>query len=132
MSPSAPFPSPTPMPRDMIEEIKGYALLRGYRGISADIEALEKLLMTISDFVMKNPDISEMDLNPVFLYPDGYMVVDARIILGEPRPIAPGCRQAGPARPLLSQEHCRHWSLRHAGKAGLERLYQSRQPQIQG
>ena len=72
--------------RDMIEEIKGYALLRGYRGISADIEALEKLLMTISDFVIKNPDISEMDLNPVFLYPDGYMVVDARIILGAPRP----------------------------------------------
>ncbi|MFA6372469.1 MAG: acetate--CoA ligase family protein [Methanothrix sp.] len=71
--------------RDMIEEIKGYALLRGYRGISADIEALEKLLMAISDFVIKNPDISEMDINPVFLYPDGYMVVDARIILGEPR-----------------------------------------------
>lgn len=75
--------------KDMIEEIKGYALLRGYRGISADIEALEKLLMTISDYVMKNPDISEMDLNPVFLYPDGYMVVDARIILGEPRPVPP-------------------------------------------
>jgi len=74
--------------RDMIEEIKGYALLRGYRGISADIDALEKLLMSISDFVMENPDISEMDLNPVFLYPDGYMVVDARIILGEPRPKA--------------------------------------------
>jgi acyl-CoA synthetase (NDP forming) len=75
--------------KDMIEEIKGYALLRGYRGISADIEALVKLLMTISDYVMKNPDISEMDLNPVFLYPDGYMVVDARIILGEPRPVPP-------------------------------------------
>ncbi|HUS75246.1 MAG TPA: acetate--CoA ligase family protein [Methanothrix sp.] len=72
--------------KDMIEEIKGYALLRGYRGYSSDIEALEKLLMAISDFVMENPDISEMDINPVFLYPDGYMVVDARIILGEPRP----------------------------------------------
>ena len=32
--------------KDMIEEIKGYALLQGYRGISADIEALKKLLMT--------------------------------------------------------------------------------------
>jgi acyl-CoA synthetase (NDP forming) len=72
--------------KDMIEEIKGYALLRGYRGYSSDIEALERLLMAISDFVMENPDISEMDINPVFLYPDGYMVVDARIILGEPRP----------------------------------------------
>ncbi len=75
--------------KDMIEEIKGYALLRGYRGYSSDIEALERLLMAISDFVMENPDISEMDINPVFLYPDGYMVVDARIILGETRPGPP-------------------------------------------
>ncbi|MDD4652724.1 MAG: acetate--CoA ligase family protein, partial [Methanothrix sp.] len=73
--------------QDMIEEIKGYALLRGYRGISSDIKALEKLLLTISDFVIANPEISEMDLNPVFLYPEGYLVVDARIILGEPRPV---------------------------------------------
>ena len=71
--------------RDMIEEIKGYALLRGYRGHSSDIEALEKLLLSISEFVMENPDISEMDLNPVFLYPEGYMAVDARIILGDAR-----------------------------------------------
>ena len=70
----------------MIEEIKGYALLKGYRGHSADIFSLKQLLLRISDFVMQNPEISEMDLNPVFLYPEGYMVVDARIILGEPRP----------------------------------------------
>ena len=75
--------------QDMIEEIKGYPLLKGSRGHFADIKALKDLLMRISDYVMSNPDISEMDLNPVFLYPDGYMVVDARIILGEPRPNPP-------------------------------------------
>ncbi len=75
--------------REMIEEIKGYALLKGYRGYSADIPALESLLLSISDLVMDNPEISEMDLNPVFLYPDGYCVVDARIILGTPRPEPP-------------------------------------------
>ena len=75
--------------RDMIEEIKGYALLQGYRGYSADIPALERLILTISDFVLANPEISEMDLNPVFLYPNGYCVVDARIILGPPRPKPP-------------------------------------------
>lgn len=68
---------------DMIEEIKGYHLLKGYRGYSADIPALKRLLLQISDIVSRNPEISEMDLNPVFLYPDGYTVVDARIILGE-------------------------------------------------
>lgn len=75
--------------QSMIEEIKGYALLKGYRGPSADIGELKKLLLKISDFVMKNPDVAEMDLNPVFLYPKGYSVVDARIILGEPRPAPP-------------------------------------------
>jgi len=74
---------------EIIQEIKGYALLQGYRGYSADIPALEKLLLSISDFVVNNPEISEMDLNPVFLYPDGYCVVDARIILGPPRPEPP-------------------------------------------
>ena len=73
----------------MIEETKGYALLKGYRGSSADVGALKELLLKISDFVVKNPAVSEMDLNPVFLYPKGYSVVDARIILGEPRPAPP-------------------------------------------
>jgi acyl-CoA synthetase (NDP forming) len=67
--------------QDMIEEIRGYALLKGSRGYSADINKLKDLLMRVSDYVMKNPDVAEIDLNPVFLYPDGYMVVDARIIL---------------------------------------------------
>jgi len=71
--------------RDMIEEIRGYALLRGYRGAAADIPALETLLLSVSDFVVNNADIAEMDMNPVFLYSDGYAVADARIILGEPR-----------------------------------------------
>ncbi len=74
---------------DMIEEIKGYAILKGYRGHSADIPALKQLLLQISDLVAKHPEISEMDLNPVFLYPDGYVVVDARIILGvEHKPVS--------------------------------------------
>ena len=70
---------------DMIEEIKGYALLKGYRGPTADVPALRDLLVKLSDLVMENPEIKEMDLNPVFIYSQGYKVVDARIILGETR-----------------------------------------------
>ena len=68
---------------EMIRGIKGRPLLEGYRGRSADIPALKRLLLQISDLVVEHPEISEMDLNPVFLYPDGYTVVDARIILGD-------------------------------------------------
>lgn len=66
---------------DMIKEIRGYSILKGYRGFSADIEAIKQLLITVSRIVEENPRIKEMDLNPVFVYPKGYKIVDARIIL---------------------------------------------------
>ncbi len=79
---------------DMIQEIKGYALLKGYRGSSADIQALKRLLLQISEVAANNPEIEEMDLNPVFLYQEGYTVVDARIILGNASKERPASRPA--------------------------------------
>jgi acyl-CoA synthetase (NDP forming) len=70
--------------REMIKEIKGYPLLQGYRGQEpADIPYLEDLLLKISDFVEQTPEIKEIDLNPIFAYKDGAVVVDARIVLKE-------------------------------------------------
>ena len=68
--------------RQMVQEIKGRPLLEGYRGQEpADVEALEKLLLRLSDFIEKHPEIAELDLNPIFAYKDGAIAVDARIIL---------------------------------------------------
>lgn len=67
---------------EMIREIKGYPLLEGYRGQEpADVSKLEDLLLKVSDFVEKTPDIKELDLNPVFAYKDGAVAVDARVVL---------------------------------------------------
>ena len=67
---------------EMISEIKGYPILKGYRGQDpADIPFLEDLIVKVSQFVDKNPEIKELDLNPVFAYKDGALAVDARIIL---------------------------------------------------
>lgn len=68
---------------EMVSEIKGYALLAGYRGRSVDLPALKRLLLQISELVSTFPEIRELDLNPVFLYPEGNRVVDARIFIGE-------------------------------------------------
>ena len=68
---------------EMIAEIKGYPLLKGYRGRSVDIPALKNLLLRISDLVAAFPEIRELDLNPVFLYSAGNCVVDARMFVGE-------------------------------------------------
>jgi acyl-CoA synthetase (NDP forming) len=68
--------------REMIKEIKGYPVLQGYRGRKpASISALEQLIVKVSQFVEKNPQIKELDLNPIFAYPDKAVAVDARIIL---------------------------------------------------
>lgn len=66
----------------MIREIKGYPILEGYRGQEpANITALEDMLLKLSDFVDKTPQIKEMDLNPIFAYKDRAVAVDARVIL---------------------------------------------------
>ena len=68
--------------REMIQEIKGRPLLEGYRGQDpVDVENLERLILKVSSFVEKHPEIKELDLNPVFAYKDGAVAVDARIIL---------------------------------------------------
>ena len=67
---------------EMVREIKGYPVLEGYRGgEKVKIAGLEALLLKVSAFVEKNPEIRELDLNPVFAYSDGALAVDARVIL---------------------------------------------------
>jgi acyl-CoA synthetase (NDP forming) len=69
---------------EMVREIKGYPLLEGYRGRQpVDVSYLEDMLLKLSDFVQANPEVKELDLNPVFAYSDGALVVDARVILDE-------------------------------------------------
>jgi acetate---CoA ligase (ADP-forming) subunit beta len=67
---------------EMIEEIRGKALLNGYRGQEpADKETLADMLLKISALVEKTPEIKELDLNPVFAYKDSAIAADARIVL---------------------------------------------------
>ncbi len=66
----------------MIREIKAYKILTGVRGSPpVDVEALVNILQKVSDLVVHHPDISQLDLNPVIVYPQGAKIVDARIIL---------------------------------------------------
>ena len=69
---------------EMTSEIQGRKLLEGYRGQDpADVPCLQRMLVKLSDFVNATPGIEEIDMNPVFAYSDGAVVVDARIILSE-------------------------------------------------
>jgi len=73
--------------REMIGEIKGFALLKGYRGgPPLDIDALADTLSRLSLLIADHADrISEIDVNPLFVRPAGQGVVaaDALVVLKE-------------------------------------------------
>jgi acetate---CoA ligase (ADP-forming) subunit beta len=67
---------------EMINEIKGKALLYGFRGQEpVNIQAIEDTILKVSEFIDKNPQVKELDLNPLIGYKDGIVAVDARIVL---------------------------------------------------
>lgn len=68
--------------QEMIKEIKGYPLLQGFRGKEpASLSALVEIILKISKLMEENPQIKELELNPIFAYRNKAVAVDARIIL---------------------------------------------------
>ncbi len=69
---------------NMIRSIKAYKVLKGLRGNPpSDIEAVKDCILRLSQLVSDHPEISELDINPLIVYPDGKgcRVADSRIIL---------------------------------------------------
>ena len=68
---------------EMIEEIRGKQMLQGFRGQPpVHLPTLEKLIVKVSDFIESNPDVAELDLNPLIARGKDIVAVDARIVLG--------------------------------------------------
>lgn len=69
----------------MIEELQGKMLLKGYRGSDPiDMEVLTNALLNIGKLGYDiSPYYESIDFNPVIVYPDSYFVADAKIILSE-------------------------------------------------
>jgi acyl-CoA synthetase (NDP forming) len=67
---------------EMIDEIEGKKILKGYRGLPiVNREELVSLILKISKIIEDYPEIKEMDLNPVVGTEKGLVAIDARIIL---------------------------------------------------
>ncbi len=68
---------------DMIREIKGYPLLAGFRGDHPkDIDAIADVIVKLSDIASEVRGIKELEINPLIVYENGVIAVDARAILG--------------------------------------------------
>jgi len=67
---------------EMIREIKGYKILTGVRGEKPkDIEAIKEILARLSQIAIDNPEIQEVDLNPVIVHEKGASIVDSRVLI---------------------------------------------------
>jgi acetyltransferase len=70
---------------EMIDEVRSAKLLAGVRGAApADRPALIDAIIRIGQFAADHPEIAELDVNPLVVFPEGegVVAVDARIILG--------------------------------------------------
>lgn len=68
--------------RGMIEDLKGAPILKGARGRKpSDIRALVDVIVGVSNLLVANPDIVNLDINPVIVHDEGKgcVIVDAKI-----------------------------------------------------
>jgi acetyl coenzyme A synthetase (ADP forming)-like protein len=79
--------------REILDELKGTRLLRGYRGTPpANEAALRDILLRVSELVTVAPEVRELDMNPVIVGESTACVADVRIRIGDRVPPRPGRR----------------------------------------
>jgi acetyltransferase len=70
--------------RRMIRDVRMFPLLEGVRGEPRrDLDALEEVLLRVSQLAQRHPRIAEMDINPLFALERGVVAVDARVRVEE-------------------------------------------------
>lgn len=68
--------------RQMLESLRSWPLLQGYRGRPAlAVDRLVETLMRFSYLVADLPEIQEVDINPLLVTPDDVVALDARIFV---------------------------------------------------
>ena len=70
----------------MVEEVKGLAVIRGYRGLPrGDTVALARAVSEFSQLTRLEPRVAEAEINPLFVKPEGegVVAVDGLLVLGE-------------------------------------------------
>jgi len=68
-----------------LDQLKGAKLLRGYRGMPPrDVEALVAVLMQLGGLIRANPQLTEIDINPLMIYGQGQgvLALDALLVAG--------------------------------------------------
>jgi acetyltransferase len=73
--------------RRMLEKLKIYPLLQGYRGKPPiNIDKLLEVLIRLSYLAADYPEITELDINPLLATPTGVIALDGRVVVATDRP----------------------------------------------
>jgi acyl-CoA synthetase (NDP forming) len=73
--------------REMVDELRGARMLRGFRGAApADERALHDVLLRLSSLIDACPEIQELDINPLRVLSCGVVAVDARVRIEQTPP----------------------------------------------
>ncbi len=76
----------------MVQAVRGYPILTGVRGEPpSDLPALTEAIERISQLAVEQPEVAELDLNPLLVRANGggVVAVDARVVLAPPSRSAP-------------------------------------------
>ena len=75
-------PVDTDTARGMLENLRAAALLRGVRGRPpVDLAAAAEAIAAITETATTHPEITELEINPLLVTPEGALGLDARIVL---------------------------------------------------
>jgi len=72
----------------MIRTIRAYRILKGVRGAPpCDIDSIKDCILRLSQMLAEHPEIAELDINPLIVYPEGQgcVVADSRVFLKNPQ-----------------------------------------------
>jgi acetyltransferase len=78
-------PLNTTLARRMMERTSIYTALKGVRGRSpVDLSELEQLMVRFSQLIAEQRWIKELDINPLIASSEGFLALDARVVLHDP------------------------------------------------
>jgi len=73
--------------QEMLEQLRAAPLLRGFRG-SAQLDrgAVARSLVLLGDWLSACPNIQQIEINPLRVYPSGVLALDALLLVKSPDP----------------------------------------------
>ena len=105
----------------LIARVRSAATLGEWRGAPAvNREAIEHILLRVSEMVCELPQLLEMDINPLIVDETGALAVDARILVSD----APRAARHYAHLAILPypSSYTQHWTMRGGGQATMRAI----------